>query len=204
LARLESDTGSGLAALDPDRLAAELATRFAQPFVALAFFTDYATRELTLDAVASELRHVHDIAVRTKEIGSETDLEAMLGEEFLGIWFLVGLEDTLPDLGPRMNVERDRLAEQRSVLWMREDRYPDLAALAPDLVSIAAPTVEKPGLVGSLGSSFELESELASLEERFKRSTENFLGEHRNGAATGVPDQEAHRWATLAHLLRDP
>ena len=132
MARRESGTASSLAALDPDRLAATLALRFAQPFVGLAFFTDYATRELTLDAVSAELRHVHSIAVRTKEIGNEIDLEAMLGEEFRGIWFLLGVEDALPALGRRLNVERDRLAAQRSLLWVREDRYAELAALAPD------------------------------------------------------------------------
>jgi hypothetical protein len=203
LARRESSSGSSLAAFDPDRLAATLALRFAQPFVGFAFFTDYATRELTLDAVAAELRHIHGIGVKTKEIGNETDLEAMLGEEFRGIWFLLGIEDALPDLGRRLNVERDRLAMQKSLLWIREDRYPELAALAPDLVSIAVATGEKPGLVGSLGSSIELEPELSGLEARYQRTTEEFLRNYQGGTETGIPDEEAHRWATLARLFRD-
>jgi hypothetical protein len=203
VARRESSTASSLAALDPDRLAATLALRFTQPFVGLAFFTDYATRELTLDAVSAELHHVHRIAVRTMEIGNEIDLEAMLGEEFRGIWFLLGVEDALPALGRRLNVERDRLAAQRALLWVREDRYPELAALAPDLVSFAVATGEKPGLVGSLGTSSELESDLASLEASFERSTEKFLADYRSGAETGVPEEKAHRWAALARILRD-
>jgi hypothetical protein len=56
VARLEPGLGCGVEPSDPDRFAAELGLLAGQPFVVAAFFSDYATRETMIDAVAAEFQ----------------------------------------------------------------------------------------------------------------------------------------------------
>jgi len=201
VARLEPGLGRGVEPSDPDRFAAELALLAGQPFVVVAFFSDYATRESMMDAVSAELQYRHRIDVRRASLADEQGLNDMLEQQAGGVTFVLGLEDGLPALAARLNAERDRLAKQHSVIWLPFDRFSDLASQAPDLVSIAVGPSQLPGLVGGVVSADVLRPELAALEARWGLSTADFLKQHRAGRSTDIPEETAHRWAALAWLL---
>ena len=201
MARLEPDLGRGVAPSDPDRFAAALALRIAQPFVAVAFFSDFATRESMMDAVSAELQYRHRIDVRRASPADEQGLNDMLEQQAGGVTFVLGLEDGLPTLAARLNAERDRLAKQHSVIWFPFDRFSDLASQAPDLVSIVIGSSQVPGLVGGVMPADVLRPELAALEAKWGLSTADFLRRHRAGEPTDVPEETAHRWAAIARVL---
>ena len=202
MARLEPGSGRGVELSDPDRFAAGIVLRMGQPFVALAFFSDFATRETMMDAVAAELQYRHKIDVRRVSVADERGLIDMLDQQAGGVTFVLGLEDELPALAARLNAERDRLAKQHSVVWLPVDRFCDLATQAPDLVSILIGSSQFPGLVGGVLPAEVLRPELVALEAKWGLSTADFLRRHRAGEPTDVPEETAHRWAALAWLLR--
>ena len=201
MARLEPGSARGVAPSDPDRFAAELALLACQPFVVAAFFSDYATRETMIDAVAAELQFRHEIDVRRASVADEQGLNNVLDQQACGVTFVLGLEDALPALAARLNAERDRLAKQHSVIWFPSDRFSDLASQAPDLVSIMTGASQLPGLVGGVMPADVLRPELAALETRYGLSTAEFLRRHRAGEPTGVPEETAHRWAAITRVL---
>jgi hypothetical protein len=172
-----------------------------QPFVTVAFFADFATRDTMMDAVAAELRHRYGLAVRRVRVVDEQSLDEMLQPTSEGATFVLGLEDCLAALAVRLNVERDRLASQHSIIWFPFDQFSQLASQAPDLVSIAAGPSQQPGLVGGVLPAEALRPELAALEARWGLSTAEFLERHRAGELGGIPEETAHRWAALAHVL---
>ena len=201
MARLEPGSGRGVEPSDPDRFAAELALRMGQPFVAVAFFSDFATRKTMMDAVAAELQFRHKIDVRRANLADEQGLNEMLAQQAGGVTFVLGLEDALPALAARLNAERDRLAQQHSVIWLPVDRFCALASQAPDLVSIVIGSSQLPGLVGGVMPADVLRPELAALEAKWGLTTADFLKRHRAGAPSNIPDEIAHRWATIARVL---
>jgi hypothetical protein len=154
-----------------------------------------------MDAVAAELQYLHKIKVRRFTVADENGLSEMLKAQNEGVTFVLGLEDRLPALSGRLNVERDKLAEQHSVIWIPFDRFKDLAVQAPDLVSIAMGPSQLPGLVGGVLPADVLRPELASLEAQWGLSTTEFLKLHKAGELAQVPEETAHRWAALARLL---
>jgi len=172
-----------------------------QPFVAVAFFSDFATRKTMMDAVAAELQFRHKIDVRRANLADEQGLNEMLAQQAGGVTFVLGLEDALPALAARLNAERDRLAQQHSVIWLPVDRFCDLASQAPDLVSIVIGSSQLPGLVGGVMPADVLRPELAALEARWGLSTADFLKQHRAGRSTDIPEETAHRWAAIARVL---
>jgi hypothetical protein len=198
---LEPALGRGVEPSDPDRFAAELGLLAGQPFVVAAFFSDYATRETMIDAVAAELQFRHKIDVRRVSVADEHGLDDMLDQQVGGVTFVLGLEDALPALAARLNAERDRLAKQHSVIWLPVDRFCDLASQAPALASIVIGPSQLPGLVGGVMPAEVLRPELVALEAKWGLSTADFLKRHRAGEATDVPEETAHRWAALAWLL---
>jgi len=198
---LEPGSGRGVEPSDPDRFAAELALLVGQPFVVVAFFSDYATRESMIDAVAAEIQYRHKIDVRRASLANEQGLAALLDRKAGGVTFVLGLEDGLAALAPRLNAERDRLAKQHSVIWFPFDRFNDLASQAPDLVSIAIGPSQLPGLVGGVMPAEVLRPELAALEAKWGRSTADFLKRHRAGEPSDIPEETAHRWAAIARVL---
>ncbi len=167
----------------------------------IALFPDYGTRDVLADTVEAELRHVGGKSVNRFDVEDADSFELFLRRPATGIAFVMGLEDSLSNVAARLNAARDELADRRAVIWLPVDSYAELARSAPDLVSISAASLGEPGFVGGAATTHELEPELAALETRFGMETAAFLSALAAGQPTGVPEEEAHRWTSLARAI---
>ncbi|MBI4702749.1 MAG: hypothetical protein HY744_16630 [Deltaproteobacteria bacterium] len=169
--------------------------------MAVVLFDDYLTRDLVLDAVEAELRYVRKVSVRHWDLRTAGALQELVRSEPGGVSFVTGVEDAMDEHGGALNQHRDALAERAATFWARADRYPDLSALAPDLLSYVGGRVERAALRGGLVAASALEPALQELERKHGMCTEEFLRRWRAGEALAVTPDDASRWAALARVL---